>query len=156
MYSCLGTLPRYIVYDDACHLKKFVEKRIDKSERTTVFKDKIFVVDKLHITGHTDHNCRKSCHPDLFPDLKEINTVVVEQINFWVGRYKYMTKHMNYFRFNFFLFILFNQYNTLAAEGRFSLVEKLPETKQAIKRNIREIYSEEYDNFEIISDELAV
>jgi len=83
------------------------------TNRTKKFIDKKFVVGKLHIQGHTDHDCRFICHPDLYPDLNEINTVVVEQINFWVGQFKYITKHMNYFRYLFFLFILFDEYNEL-------------------------------------------
>jgi len=155
-------LPEYIVYDDACHLKKFVEARWDNSERAQVFKTKKFVVDKLHITGHTDHNCRATCHPDLFNDLKPINTVVVEQINFWVGPFKYMTKHMNYYRYNFFLYIVFDQYNTLLLDGRFSLVEELPDTKNAIKRKLASLYafdddeneSDENDNLELLNDDI--
>jgi hypothetical protein len=128
-------LPKYIVYDDGCHLKDFVASRVNNSEKTKIFAEKIIVVDKLHIQGHRDHRCLQTCHPDLFPELNEANTVVVEQINFWVGGYKYITKHMNIYRFNFFLFTIFDAYNTIAVEGQFNLLEEVVLSKSdSIKR----------------------
>ena len=74
-----------------------------------VFEDKSFVVDRLHITGHTDEFCRDVCHPDKVPSMKGvINTMVCEQTNSDVGCYKNSTKHMNCARYNFFFFILFD------------------------------------------------
>jgi len=84
------------------------------------FQNKKFVVDKLHIQNHTDHNCRETCHPNLFPDLKNINTMVCEQINFWLSKYKFITKHMHITRFHLYIFIILNQYNQIKINGRFS------------------------------------
>ncbi len=135
----IGCLPEYIIYDDGCHLKQFVDSRINNTEKTKVFKDKKIVVDKLHIQGHKDHRCLETCHPNLFPDLADVNTVIVEQINFWVGGFKYITKHMNIYRFNFFLFLLFDHYNELTIEGKFSLLEEVVMNKsEKIKRKREE------------------
>jgi hypothetical protein len=73
--------------------------------RALCLKDVGYVVDKLHIKGHIGKNCKKFCHPDNFPPLKLLNTVVCEQKNFWLGNYKYSLKHMGTNRFNFFVFI---------------------------------------------------
>jgi hypothetical protein len=73
--------------------------------RALCLKDVGYVVDKLHIKGHIGKNCKKFCHPDNFPPLKLLNTVVCEQKNFWLGKYKYSLKHMGTNRFNFFVFI---------------------------------------------------
>jgi len=35
-------------------------------------------------------------------DLKNINSVVCEEINYWLSRYKFNLKYMNDIRFNFF------------------------------------------------------
>jgi hypothetical protein len=149
----LGDLPEYLIYDDACHLKKFVESRVNNTEKTKIFKTKKLVVDKLHIQGHVDHRCLQECHPNKFQDLEEVNTVIVEQINFWFGRYKYILKHMNMYRYNFFLFILFDQYNTLAQDGKFSLIETVAiEKSDAVKRKRDEL--DEDDIFVTCLDEL--
>ena len=58
--------------------------------------------DKLHFKGHVA--CLDTHHPDLFPELADINTEVCEQVNFWLSKYKYILKHMNFYRYNFFLY----------------------------------------------------
>jgi hypothetical protein len=41
-----------------------------------------------------------------------INTVVCEEVNYWFGLFKHAMKHMNSFRFSFFMFIILDIYNT--------------------------------------------
>ena len=118
-------MPKYIVYDDACHLKQFCQSRLHTSQRARIFENKIFVVDKLHIQGHKDPYCLANCHPKLFEDVNEVNTVVCEQINYWIGQYKYIMKHMSYYRYNFFLFLLLSEYNLIKLDGRFSLINNI-------------------------------
>ena len=84
----------------------FCVSRSGKSERANVFSKIGYAVDKLHIKGHIGKNCKKFCHPDNFPRLATLNSVVCEQKNFWLGKYKYGLKHMNMARFNFF-YLLF-------------------------------------------------
>jgi hypothetical protein len=93
------------VYDDACHLKRYIKKKCEKnkvSERLINFNKKVFVVDKLHIQGHTEEWCLENCHPRKFSELNKVNTMVCEQINYWLGGFKHAMKYMNVFRFNFF------------------------------------------------------
>jgi hypothetical protein len=69
------------------------------------------VVDKLHIKGHVDPECLSTCQPRLIPELDYINTVICEQVNYWLGNFKHIVKHMNFYRFNYFLFIILDLYN---------------------------------------------
>ena len=67
--------------------------RTENTPRTSFFKDKFFVVDKLHYQGHKGEQCAKHCDPKLYDVIMQSNTVVVEQINSWAGAYKFCTKH---------------------------------------------------------------
>jgi len=122
----IGLIPSYLVYDNACNLRCFClnsknRQLIDSNGvdrgRTAIFDKVIFVVDRLHIQGHVDPTCLATCHPKLFPDLIGKNTQVCEQTNFWIGKYKYNVKHMNYVRFNFYFYIIFNEHNKLKMLG---------------------------------------
>ena len=117
-----GPIPKFLVYDDACHLKPYCDKRVseNRSERIAIFSKINFVVDKLHIKGHVGDVCKNTVHPDLFPELENSNTIVCEQTNFTVGRHKHQLKHMNKNRFHFFLFVLFDMLNEVKIEGQFS------------------------------------
>ena len=55
-------------------------------------------MDKLHIKDHVGAECKETCHPKLFPMLKDTNTVICEQINFWLGKFKHILKHMSFYR----------------------------------------------------------
>ena len=92
--------------------------RSNRSERAQIFQNIDFVVDKLHIK-----DCKKYCHPDNFPAMKPLNSVVCEQKKFWLGRYKYSLKHMSVNRYNFFLFILCNAYNHLNINNQLEYLE---------------------------------
>jgi hypothetical protein len=121
LFIILDKEPEYIVYDDACHLRRYLENsknHISKTDRLNNLCSKKFVVDKLHIQGHTERWCHLNCHPNLFPDLTDINTVVCEQINFILGRYKYIIKHMSAERCNFYIYILLNELNKIKLDGR--------------------------------------
>jgi len=50
------------------------------------------------------------------PNDKEtegVNMVICEQINFWISRFKHNVKHMNCYRFIYFIYIIFNHYNEM-------------------------------------------
>ena len=55
---------------------------------------------RLHMKGHTGDECKKNNDPALFPELEDTNTVVCEQVNFWLGKFKHILKHINFYRFN--------------------------------------------------------
>ena len=111
-------IPEYFIYDDACRFRLFLQKKGDKQELSPrlqkITPDKVkYVVDKMHIKGHVDPWCKANCDPQWFPDLKLINTQVCEQTNYWGNRYKFSLKYMNFLRYNFFLFIIFNEFNKI-------------------------------------------
>ncbi len=89
-------LPEYFIYDDACHLRRFMEnKKFNTlSRRASILVNKTHVIDKLYIRNHT------------------VNTVRCEQTNFWIAKMKHITKHLNYVRFCFFLYIIFEEFNS--------------------------------------------
>ena len=70
--------------------------RINYTERTKIFRDKHFVVDKLHFQGQTGEMCAKYFDPNLYSIVLLLTSVVVEQINKWAGLHKHSTKHMGW------------------------------------------------------------
>ncbi|CAF1092729.1 unnamed protein product [Brachionus calyciflorus] len=105
--------PKFLIYDDACHLKKMVDKNMiwEKSDRASFLKDINFAIDRLHINNHKDSWCLKNLHPENFSELNGINSVVCEETNYWLSGFKHNLKHMNHQRFNFFLFVILNMFN---------------------------------------------
>ena len=98
-------------------MKRFADNHNTKSQyknkRLNEFCKLKFAVDKLHIKGHKEAWCLQNCNPTNNPDLDGVNTVVCEQVNFWLGQFKYIMKHMNAPRYNFFLYIICNEYNKI-------------------------------------------
>ena len=88
--------------------------------RVKIFSQISFIVHKLHIKGNVGDIFKNTVHPDMFPELNKSNTVVCEKINFTVGRHKHPIKHMNKYRFLFFLYILFDMLNEVKITGKFS------------------------------------
>ncbi len=82
-----------------------------------------YIVDRLHIKGHIGEECKRRNHPNNFPDLDGVVTIICEVINSWASSFKHNTKHMNAIHFNFFLFIIFNEFNKIKSEGRIKLCE---------------------------------
>ena len=90
---------------------------------------------KLHIKGHVASFPRE-CHPDEYPDLKLVNTVICEQVNFWLGKFKHILKHMNFFRYNFFLFIILDMYKNLKINGKVDVIDTFRiDQSHALKRS---------------------
>ena len=136
----LGPMSKFLVYDDACHLKPFCDSRAaeKRSTRVSIFNRTNFVVDKLHIKGHLGEVCQNTVHPDLYPELEKSNTVVCEQTNFTIVRHKHPLKHMNKERYHFFLYLLFDMFNEVRIEGRFS-VSCTWEYSKSLKRKFSDI-----------------
>lgn len=116
--------PRFLIYDDGCTFAKYVMNKASQLFSKSTFRaiklaETITVVDRFHFKSHVDVWCKKFCDPDLYDELKEVNTSVCEETNFWFGRYKHTFKHMNYERFHFLLYILCDEYN------KFKLIDQL-------------------------------
>ncbi len=145
-------MPPYLIYDNACQLMKHMQKKFNDSEKFTqrvqATKDVKYVVDRLHIVGHKQSWCQKMCHPDLYPQLAGVNTMVCEQINFWLGRYKYIMKHMSQTRFNFYLYIILNERNTLKVNGKILAEKYNPISKNFTHNNNENIFDIDENDFE--------
>ena len=111
----LGQFPNYICYDNSCQLHKFCTNRV-KTEKSSFLDNEIFIIDRLHVQGHVEQ-CKSVYHPNKYNEINSCNTMICEQRNFWIGGFKHMTKHMNQYRFAFFLFIHFNYYNEIKTQG---------------------------------------
>jgi hypothetical protein len=63
-------LPTYFIYDNACHLKPFIENNnMQKTERGKTLLRKTFVIDRLHLKNHVSPHCKLNYNPDLYDDL---------------------------------------------------------------------------------------
>jgi len=63
-----------VIYDDACHLKKFATNKTRSTETDTSVRiaNMTMVVDRFHFPGHVDSWCKKNCNPDDFDELKDV------------------------------------------------------------------------------------
>jgi hypothetical protein len=68
-----------IIYDDACHLKKFcinpVRKGLPNVSRKLGEMD--MVVDKLHFRNHVDKWCKDNCNPYDRIDLEGVSDLLM-------------------------------------------------------------------------------
>ena len=65
-----GKLPEFILYDDACHLAKWITNKAstdfnNKTFRGNILASKKIVCDLFHFKTHVDNWCRKNCDPNL-------------------------------------------------------------------------------------------
>lgn len=65
----------YICYDDGCHLKKYAinPQRSQSTETANSVSQLSFVIDRMHMKGHVDSWCKKTCDPSLFPDISNVS-----------------------------------------------------------------------------------
>ena len=67
---------KHILYDDACHLKKFCDnpKRASLNSFTKLLAEIPKSVDNFHFKNHEDPWCHNHCNPNDFRSLDGINT----------------------------------------------------------------------------------
>ena len=130
----LGEKPKGMVYDDGCRFDMF-KNNMEVTDRANYLNEMDYIVDRLHIKGHIKE-CQDKYHPNLFPYLNNKNTQVCEQANYWLGKFKYMCKHMGNLRYNFFLIIMCDMWNYVKQDGRINVIEtfKLDKVKATFKR----------------------
>lgn len=94
-----------IIYDDACHLKKYCINPLRKDITSTSKKlsEIDMVVDKLHFRNHVDKWCKENCNPYDRKDLEGVDTEICEQTFAWLTKYGRITRHMNQNRFLFYI-----------------------------------------------------
>ena len=68
-------LIEYIIYDDACHLKKYACNPIRTSETDTTkhIAHCHIVVDRFHFPGHVDVWCKEHCNPNKLEELNQVD-----------------------------------------------------------------------------------
>ena len=71
-----------ILYDDACHLKKFSDnpKIANVNEMTKKFSKISKHIDNFHFPNHVDKWCQEHCNPRDVEILKGVNTPICEQL----------------------------------------------------------------------------
>ena len=64
----------FICYDDGCHLRKYAHNSTRKvlTETTKCLAEIEIVVDKMHVSGHTDKWCKTYCDPNKFTKLENV------------------------------------------------------------------------------------
>jgi hypothetical protein len=80
----VSKLPKYFVYDDACHLAQTLNAHRENygTDIGKILLSKKHFIDKLHIQNHTATYCLQHHNPFKEPFLKDVNSVVCEQFNF--------------------------------------------------------------------------
>ena len=104
----LGERLRVVVHDDACHVRRFADRRQGHNEfaRSLAFPAITYVVDHFHSATHVDPWCRENCHPEtpgMQAVLDGVKTSVCEATTSWLGRYKHTVRKMDRWAANFFL-----------------------------------------------------
>ena len=70
--------------------------------------------------------------------------MICEQRNYWISSFKHITKHMNQYRFNFFIFLIFNYNNKIKSEGIINITKAVDITTfESHKRKFAFLYSED-------------
>ncbi len=124
LHEHCNLLPQKIAYDDGCHLFKFARNpariKAPPTPASQFLAESTIVVDRMHFPNHVDKWCKVHMNPDATPDFKDINTEACEQTFAWLSRFKHATRHMNYVRFNLFLFTICDLYNMSKLKRNFT------------------------------------
>ena len=61
----ISTTAEFVIYDDACHLKKYAcnPVRCNKTPTAQKLASLSTVVDRFHLAGHVDPWCQENCNP---------------------------------------------------------------------------------------------
>ena len=128
-------LPAVLVYDDACHLAKFLRNRLNSlfvkfllfsarkaggvGEVGSAFRVMQIKVDRFHFPNHKDPWCKKNVDPNkcTVPGFDTANTSAAEECFSWLARSKQVFRHMGESRFLFFMLRLMHLRNTDLING---------------------------------------
>ena len=96
--------PKFLAYDDACHLYKYLKKRESECPQFKRLLEKITLCcDRLHFRNHVDPWCKQHMDPNSHPELDGINTMVCEQKFKWLAQFKHIVRPMNQAHFKFYI-----------------------------------------------------
>jgi len=115
IYQNIENFPDILVYDEACHLKLFVENsnnfiRVTRA-RQRLERLKLFC-NKLHYRHHVDPWCRKNTNPYKDPVVNNTNTEVCEQISAWLAQYTNIVRSFNESTFLIYICLLGDLFNS--------------------------------------------
>jgi hypothetical protein len=108
-------IPDILIYDDACHLKRFVRNKNSFAQETSANKRIVgleILCDKLHYRNHIDPWCRKNTNPYKNSVANSTNTEVCEQIFSWLARYKNIVRGFDESTFLIYICLICDLYNT--------------------------------------------
>ena len=94
-----------VVHDDACHLRKFMDKWMDSQPRLTYPQTK-FVLDKFHAPSHRDPWCKQHCSPKVPENarlLAGVNSSSCEFLFSWFSKFRSSFRTMNRQTAHFFV-----------------------------------------------------
>ncbi|CAF1599920.1 unnamed protein product [Rotaria magnacalcarata] len=115
MYKHIENYTDIIIYDDACHLKLFINNpnNFVKDTRAKLKIDslKIFC-DKLHYRNHIDPWCRQNTNPYSDPIANTTNTEICEQIFSWLAQYKNIVRGFNESTFLIYICLICDLFNS--------------------------------------------
>ena len=153
-----------LIYDDNCHLSRFSSNkaRASRNDVTSFFAQVRKSIDRFHFGNHVDKWCMENCNPYKIEDLKNVNTMICEQL------FKKVNSHTNCTTMNesrYFLFWVYNlDLHNLDIEGkassipdprcedRWKLIEIVPANLQDLnKMNLEEVdaVSEKFENINL-------
>ena len=97
--------PKVLVYDDACHLKKFLLNRPDSVLCRTLLRSYEIVCDRFHFPNHVSAWCKANVDPAkcTVPGFSKGNTQAAEEAFAWLAGSKKIFRHMNEARFLFLM-----------------------------------------------------
>ena len=99
---------RVIIHDDACHLRRFADKRKDINDfaRSLAHPAIRYIIDKFHARGHVDPWCLEHCHPkaqEVQGLLDGVKTSICEVTFAKFSRWKHMFRKMGRWTGLFFM-----------------------------------------------------
>ena len=106
----------YFIYDNSCHLHSTFKIKNNIKELNNLK----FYIDRLHLKNHKCEECQTKYNIKTCKDLDSINSEVCEQNFFTLNNFKHITKHMDFFHYNFFYLAIFDDLN----QKKITLIKK--------------------------------
>ncbi|CAF3601140.1 unnamed protein product [Rotaria socialis] len=132
-----GQLAPTCVYDDGCHLVKYIKNHIGKELAQTpamlLLNSTPISVDRSHFRNHVGTFCRQTMNPDKNPLLDGVNTQAAEQTFSWLKQYAQIISNLNYLRAPLFMLVLFHLKNL-------SMVQKAPSFVSNVASSIPNVH----------------
>eukprot|EP00732_Lithocolla_globosa_P002909 Lithocolla_globosa_v1_NODE_2087_length_2166_cov_20.599057.p1 type:complete len:117 gc:universal NODE_2087_length_2166_cov_20.599057:1769-1419(-) len=89
--------PKFIAYDDACHLFRFVQNRVKDFPIAEPLALCTWMVDRLHFKNHIDKWCKENMNPANVPGIEFLSTESCENTFVWLSKYRFMvTNHVRH------------------------------------------------------------